>query len=56
MESLFPTRRKIPPTGSCLARVNGSQRGVEPSWASWGQRLAGGRTEGFQGTRPRLDS
>ena len=38
MESLFPTRRKIPPTGSCLARVNWGQRGVEPSWASWGWR------------------
>lgn len=38
MESLFPTRQKIPPTGSCLARVNWGQRGVEPSWASWGRR------------------
>ena len=51
MESLFPTRRKIPPTGSYLAWVNRSQSGAESSWASWGQRFTGGRTEGFQGTR-----
>ena len=52
MESLFPTRRKIPPTGLCLARVNWGQHGMEPSWAWWGQRFSGGRTEGFQGPRP----
>ena len=52
MESLFPTRQKIPPTDWRLARVNRSQRGVESSWALWGQRFISGRTEGFQGTHP----
>ena len=34
-----------------MLRGNRSQSGAESSWALWGQRFTGGRTEGFQGTR-----
>ena len=56
MESLFPTRRKIPPTGSYLAWVNRSQRGAESSWACGASASPAAGPRASRGPVSRLDS